>query len=118
MSKPPKYVRQPRSRVSAFMQGQTDQIIILKIDSSEIRHLAELIQSTGEVFVDDAIKVVLMGIASNPPSQLMMLREIHKNFLKEFTERIEGVYKRRLSDAEEEADTEIMKFLLERGVTE
>ncbi len=85
---------------------------------NEIAHLSELIASTNETYVDDAVKAILMSVATSPPSQLMLLRQTHLTLLADFANRIDSVFKAKIAEAEKAAGEEITQYLLERGITE
>lgn len=111
-------MKQPRARVSAFVAGQSRQIVTLAFEMHEIGHYTELMQSTNEMYVDEAIRSILTTHAMSPPSPFAIQRQSHMALLAGFADRIDAVYKRKLSEAEKEAGNEITQYLLERGIIE
>lgn len=110
--------RPPRMRSSAFVNGQIRSTISLTFEESEIGLLAELVSATNEVYVDDALKILLIGLAHSPPSQLLMQRQSHLTLLGEFANTVDGIYKQKLAEAEKDAEAALTKHLLERGIIE
>jgi hypothetical protein len=112
------YKTPPPVRTSAFVRGGTYAQISLYFSTEEVGLLSELIQSTDEMYVNDAIKVILMGLTASPPSGLMMNRQSHLTLLGEYANIVDRVYRQKLRDAESEAESEIIKHLTERGISE
>lgn len=113
-----KYFKQPRKRSSAFVRGGGISQVVLTFSDEESGLLSELIHSADEMYVDDAIKVILMGLTASPPSGLMMNRQSHLTLLGEYANIVNRVYRQKLRDAESEAEREIIKHLTERGISE
>ena len=91
---------------------------MLCIEADEIEHMAALIDATGEYYVDNAIKTILMGVATSPPSQIMMARQTYLNMMSGYARTVERIFKEKLREAAKVADEEVTQYLIENGVIE
>ena len=107
-----------RARVSSFVPGQSAQTILLRFDIADIDQLSAVVQHTGEYYVDDAVRSILMAVSTMPPSQLMGSREMLLTLRSQYARRVASVIKQKLKEADAALDEEIMQFLVERGIDE
>lgn len=109
----------PRIPVAHFIRGQTTIEVTIRFNPDDIEELSPLIQSTGEVWLAEAIKTILLTLTKDGiPSEFVFARETTLNLLSEYAKRTDSVFKRKLNEAFDEAAKSVSDYLLERGITE
>ncbi|MFZ2152136.1 MAG: hypothetical protein WAV09_03450 [Minisyncoccia bacterium] len=113
-----KHLKVPRARTSAFVRGTGRVQVVLYFSDEQVGILSDAVQSTEQVYVDDALMVLLMALTSMPLSEMLAHRQSHLNLLGEYASIVDRIFSQKRREAELAASQEITKHLMERGITE